>query len=197
MLTTLPHGRLGRIIALSATVLTLVLIWLSAVQPLRDWYADGDALLTGRRALAARMTALAAQVPALTRRSAALGTNGDPSSSILTGDTDAIAGAKLQEIVQTLAGAQGITPTSIENLPAVASGRYRRIALQLSLIGRFAVLVQLLQAIEQATPRMLVDDLHVEGAHLVNQPLDGALEAQLTIIAFRTAAPNGPTASGQ
>jgi hypothetical protein len=193
MLTTLPSGRLGRAVALGATLLIVMVVWFTTVQPLRDWYADGDALLNSRQRLAARMVALAEQVPALSRRAAALGGTGAPSSSILTGDTDAIAGAKLQETVQALAGAEGITPTSIENLPAVMVGHYRRIALHLSLVGRFPVLVRLLQAIGQATPRMLVDDLHVEGAHLMNQPIDAALEAQLTIIAFRSAGPVDPT----
>ncbi len=196
MLTTLPSGRPGRVIALAATLVIALLVWVTAVQPLRDWYADGGALLSSRRSLAARMTALAEQVPSLAHRAAALGANGAPSSSILTGDTDAIAGAKLQEIVQNLAGAEGITPTSIENLPAVWIGHYRRIALHLSLVGRFPVLVQLLQAVEQATPRMLVDDLHVEGARLVNQPVDGPLEAQLTIIAFRSAGPSDSVPAG-
>jgi general secretion pathway protein M len=193
MFTTLPAGRLGRAIALSATLLAVLVIWLSVVQPLRDWYDDGAAALERRSALASRMAALAAQIPALSRRTAELGAGSDPSASLLSGDTDAIAGAKLQEIVQGLAETSGVAPTSIENLPALPAGHYRRIGLRLALVARFPVLVQLLQSATAANPRMLVDDLHVESAHLISQPVDAPLDAQLTIYAFRLAG-NAPPA---
>jgi hypothetical protein len=193
MPSTLPTGRLGRAVALGVTLLLLVISWEAVVQPLRDWYLDGDSLLSQREALAARMAASAAQLPALTHRAAALGASGALSPTLLSGDTDAMAGAQLQEIVQGLAATAGLSPASIENLPAASASHYRRIALRLSLISRFPPLVQLLQAIAQATPHMLVDDLQFDGARLINQPVDAPIEARLTIIAFRAAEPAKPS----
>jgi hypothetical protein len=185
MLTTLPSGRLGRVIALSATLFLILMVWLAVVMPLRKWYGQGQALLTQQAALADRMGALAAQVPRLSQRAAALDASRGSITALLPGDTDALAAAKLQEIVQSLAAAKGVTLASVEILPAAPISHYRRIALRLSLVSRFAVLVELLQSVAQATPHMLVDDLSLEGAQLINQPVDTPLHAELTIFAFR------------
>ena len=185
MFTALPTGRPGRAAALGLTFLALALLWLGAVQPLRDWYDDGAATLDRRRALAGHMAALAAQVPELSQRAAGLGAQSDPAASLLPGETDAIAGAKLQELVQGLAAAGGVTAGSIENLPAVPAGHYRRIGLRIALVARYGVLVQMLQSIVAASPRMLVDDLHIDSAQLDAQPVDAPLQAQLTVYAFR------------
>ncbi len=197
MRTTLPSGRLGRAIALGATLFLILVIWLAFVQPLRNRYREGQTLLAQREAFAARMVGLAAQIPALSQRAAALGGRVRSTNALLEGDTDALAAAKLQELIQSLATAKGVTLTSFEILPAVQISHYRRIALRLSLVSRFVVLVELLQSIAQANPRMLVDDLTLEGARLINQPVDTPLNAELTISAFRidTSGGNPPMAA--
>ena len=185
MSTTLPSGRVGRAIAVGLTLLVVLVIWLGAVQPLHDLYKDRADLLAQRRTILSRMSDLAVLLPELRRRAASMGANRVSPGRGLEGETDAIAGAKLQEIVQELAGREGVTPTSMENLPAVPTGQYRRIGLRLSMIIPFPVLVKLLQAFGEATPPMLIDDLHVEGAHLMSQPVDAPLQAQLTVFGFR------------
>ena len=186
MRMTPPAGRLGRVIAVSVTLFVVLVAWLAIVMPLYNWYWDGQARLDQREALAARMTALSTQLPMLSQRAAALGLSG-VASGLLTGDTDALSAAQLQEVVQNLAIAEGVTPTSIEILPTEQKTRYRRIALRLSLVSPFPELVHLLQAIGRATPHMLVEDLVLEGAALINQPVDTPLHAELTLVAFRHA----------
>lgn len=210
--TVLPDGRLGRLLALGVTVLLLVLVWLAAVAPLLGWYHDRAEFNADRRAYATRMSEVVAQAPTLQRRAAALRANGPLPTSLLSGDTDAIAGARLQEIVQGLASRDGITLASSETLPGVQVGRYRRIGLRISLTAPYAVLVRLMQAILQdaprgiagqsgiglaagvaataadAAPQMLIDDLDVQGSRLINKPADAPLDTRLTVLAFRAAA---------
>jgi general secretion pathway protein M len=189
MMSTLPTGQKGRALAIGITLVVLLLAWFAVVQPLRDWYEDRAEKLAQRHAILVRMAALAEQIPALRLQAAALGGNEPTQSSELAGDTDAIAGAGLEEAVEALAAGAGVTLASKENLPAVPNGHYHRIGLRLSLVAPYKLLVRLLQAVSQATPRMLVDDVHIEGAHLVNQPVDAPLEAQFTIVGFRRAEP--------
>jgi general secretion pathway protein M len=110
-------------------------------------------------------------------------------SSLLDGATDAVAAAALQQRVQDMATRAGATLTSAETLPATQTGAYRRIGLHVSLNAPWAVLARLLAAVDQGTPRMLVDDLQLHGARLVARPADPALDAGFTVFAFRAAAP--------
>ena len=191
MLPTLPSGRLGRAIAIGATLSLIAAIWFAVALPLRTGYLDGQSALAGRTALAGRMAALVSQIPALSEQAARLGVSGSP-AGLLPGDSDALAAAKLQEIVQGLAAAAAITPTSIEILPAVPVGHDRRIALRLAVVVRFPVLIGWLQSIAQTNPHMLVDDLNLEAGQLINQPVDTQLHVDLTISAFRAASPVEP-----
>ena len=83
----------------------------------------------------------------------------------------------------------GATLATTEALPAVQSGAFRQIGLHVALIAPWPVLVRLLQQIELATPRMLVDDLQVHGARLAAAPPDRPLDAGFTVLAFRASAP--------
>ncbi len=138
-----------------------------------------------RRNLAARMDVIARQVPELRRRAAALPVERAPPGVELAGQTDAIAGATLQGLVQALAGREGVTPATMETLPSVAAGPYRRVGLRVSLVAPYAVFVKLLHALVQATPPLLIDDLDIEAARLINQPVDRPLEVTFSVFGFR------------
>ena len=184
----LPTGRPGRLLALGITLLVLGLAWFAAVAPLIDWYRDRSENLARRRTYAQHMADLAAQLPALRQRAASLGNSGPAASAVLRGASDAIAGAELQELVQAMASRENVTLTSTETLPVVAAGAYRRIGLRISLSAPYAVVVRLLQAIAEASPRMLVDDVELQGSLLLNRPADAPVDAHLTVLAFRPAA---------
>ncbi len=191
---SLPTGVGGRILALGLTFLVLVAVWVAAVQPLADWYADRADSLAQRTALARRMTDLAASLPALAGQLTGGGTPaGNPPRGMvgatLAGNTDAVAGADLQQRVQEMAVRAGVTVTSTETLPAAAAGAYRRIALHLSVNATWPVLVALLQTMGQASPRMLIDDLQVRGSRLMTQPAEPPLEVSFTVFGFRADTP--------
>ena len=183
--TSLPTGRQGRLLALGLIFLTAILLWLGAAQPLLDLYAAQGAKLAQRAALADRMAMLAAEVPALQARAASVPANNGEAT--FQGATDALAGASLQSLLQSLAGAAGATLSSMETLAADQAGPYRRIGVKLSISAPLPVLVQLMAQIEQARPPMLIDDLQIHGSPIMLPGAQSAaLDAGFTVYGFRS-----------
>jgi general secretion pathway protein M len=178
-------GRRGQALALAATALVCFMLWLGLVQPLLSWYADRATTLLEQRALADRMESLAASLPAL-RRQAEAGAGGRTAANLGLSDTsDSVASATLQEQVQAMATAAGAMLASVETLPAESAGAWRRIGLRVTLTTPWPVLVGVLRALDEATPRLLVDDLHVHGSVLAAQPVAPPLQTSFTVYAFR------------
>jgi general secretion pathway protein M len=187
----LPTGRRGRLLALGLTFLVLALVWLVLVSPLARLYADRAEALDQQRIIAHRMALVAGELPDLQRQATAAAGSGPAQNALLEGGSDAIAGAALQERVQDMAASAGARLSSAEMLPAAQAGAYRRIGLRVACSAPWPVLVRLLQAVEQATPRMLVDDLKVHGPRIQLQAAEPPLAAELTIFAFRAGGSGG------
>lgn len=178
----------GRVLALALALLVLGVVWVTLAAPLIDWHADRAAALEQRGALVRRMAELAASLPNLQAQLAHPAEGGKTENAALPGESDAIAGADLQQRVQEMANRAGVTLSSTRTLPATSSGDYRRIGLHMSSTATGPVLIALLLAIDQAAPRMLVDDLQLRSAASVVQPVEPTLEVSFTIYAFRDAA---------
>ena len=181
--SSLPTGRRGQAIAVGLAVLAVAVVWLGLFAPLASWYADRSQALDALRSRAAREASLIATLPALrTQADAAAKT---PTRAVLTGDSDAIAGASLQEQVQTMATGNDAQLTSIETLPAEQSGLYRRIGVRVELSAQLPVIVALLKAVEEATPSMLVDDIRLTATPVASLNAQLPLDAAFTVYAFR------------
>lgn len=163
-----------------------MILWRGVAAPLADWYAARAEALSARTALAAHMQAIAARLPALRR--AAVTTVG-PSPALLEGNSDALAAARLQELVGRLAGAAGLTPTSLETLPSEQRGGFRRVGIRITLAASWPHLVDLLGAIERAHPRMLLDDLEFRGMPARNRNEAEPVSASFAVYAFRGTGP--------
>lgn len=183
MTGSLPQGRRGQLLALALTLTVAAVAWVGVVSPLIAWHAEQTERLAERQALAHRMTDLAERLPALKAQAAARNLSGPAPSALLPGNTDAVAGAALQQLVQQMATGVGAPLNSVEVLPAEAVGNYRRIGLHVALSAPWPALVRLLQSIEQAAPPMLIDDLRLRGAPMGNPALP--MDASFTVLAFR------------
>ncbi|HSU06704.1 MAG TPA: type II secretion system protein GspM, partial [Acetobacteraceae bacterium] len=155
------------------------------------WHSQRAERIAERYVLERHMAAVAASLADMQREAAAATAGGPPVLALLDGAADPIAGAALQGLVQEMADKSDVSVTSTEMLPASQSGPYRRIGLHVSVYSpRWPTLVQLLQSIEQATPRMQVDDLQIHGlpARLAG---DGPpIDASFSVFAFRAAEPS-------
>jgi hypothetical protein len=155
----LPEGRRGQILAVGLVVILVACLWLGVAAPLVDWYDARQVDLSSRRALLDHMAARVRELPELRRLARASRAAAGSDAALLAGDSDAIAAATLQGVIQDMATTAGATLSSEEVLPAEQRGRVRQIGLRIALTGRWPVLVQLLQAIDTSDLRLLVDDL--------------------------------------
>lgn len=182
----LPSGRRGQMLAIGMTVILAASLWIAIVSPLMAWYEARSATLADRQLLAERMKAIAATVPPLLRQ-AAMTRSAAPSGRdiALKAPSDAVAAAQLQQHMQDLAQASGITFSSIETLPVEQQGGYRRISLRVTCSAPWSAFIGLLQTIEDSTPRMLIDGLDLNASPDLVHPNGVAIGADFTVIAFR------------
>ncbi len=186
----LPEGPRGRLLAAALTVTLLAALWFGGVQPLMDWHAERAESLAQRRALLQRMGDLIATLPQLQNQMSGARA---PTVALLEGASDAVAGATLQGSVQSMAKAAGAELSSIETLPAEQRGVYRRIGLRVATATPWSVLVALLHAVEEGTPRMLVDDLQLRAPPVELRAPTSPVTAAFTVVAFRAAARDNAT----
>jgi general secretion pathway protein M len=180
---TLPTGQRGQVMALALAMLTAVIAWVGVIGPALDFYAVRQDQVDTLRAKAARNAALIEALPRLTK-SAELASH-TPTRAVLQGDSDAIAGAALQEQVQTMASGANAQLTSIETLPGEQVGAYRRIGVRVELSALLPVTIHLLAAIEEAQPSMLLDDIRLTATPVGPQNAQLPLDAAFTVYAFR------------
>ena len=181
--TNLPTGRRGHILAAGLAALTLLMFWLAVLLPIMDWYGSRATHLGELRFRAAHEAALIETIPQL-KKEANIASQ-TPTRAVLIGSTDAIAGATLQEQVQSMATAANASLTSIETLPAEQVGNYRRIGVRVELNAHLPVIVALLSAVEDAQPNMLVDDIHLTATPVGPMNIALPLDAAFTVYAFR------------
>lgn len=185
MIELLPTGRRGQALAVALLLVVLAAAWAAVAAPLLEWHADRAGVLQQRTTLARRMAQVAAGLPDLQRQAAAAAASGPVAATLLDGSTDAVAGATLQQLIQDMAGRAGATLSSTEALPAETVAAYRRIGVRVALSAPWGVLVELLRAVEEASPQMLVDDLQIHGTRRFGTSGEPPLEASFTVLGFR------------
>jgi type II secretory pathway component PulM len=187
----MPTGLRGRLLASTLLLVVLGAVYLLAVVPVLDLYAQREAGLEDSRMLLPRLQAAAEELPALRQRLAALRTGASARQVTLDGASDAIASAALQSRIEGFAAAVGATIASTESLPAEPRGGYRRIGLRFVLNGPYETLVKLLARLEAATPPLVVDNLQIHG--VLRRPglraaagPEAGLDASLDVYGFRS-----------
>ena len=191
---TLPTGIPGRLLALTLAVLAIALMWLSIVTPLLAWHAARADSLVHKQAVLGRMEALAASLPDWERAQAEAAARSPARPALLAGNTDALAAATLQGMIQDMASRAGTTINSMEILPAEQRGAYRRISVRVAAEGQYAVLLALWRALASASPHMLVDAIALRGPDARSRTDTPPLSANFIVLGFRAATAQPATA---
>ncbi len=184
MIDDLPTGRRGQFLALAILGVVLGLGWIGIISPLRGFYDDRARHLAAQGAIADRMRVLAAELPDLRKADAGRPLHAAQAAS--RGESDGVAAARLQQSLQDLAKANGVSFSSVEIVPSsgTANDHDRMITIRLALASPWPQIVALLQAIEEeAAPAMLVNDLDLHGSPARAAVLP--LQASFTISAIR------------
>jgi general secretion pathway protein M len=181
----LPEGRPGQLLALALLFVGLAVLWFGAIMPAISWYAGRAEQLAVDQRDIAHIKALRRDLPSLRAAAAASAAQATDDAVLLTGDSDAIAGANLQAEVQTLATQTGISLDSVADLPAEQTGGLRQISVDVGVTAAWPALITLLSAIETASPRMIVDDLSITGLPQADSQQDTSLDVSFSVAAFR------------
>ncbi len=181
----LPEGRPGQLLALAVLFVVLAVLWFGAIMPAVSWYAGRAEQLAVDQRDIAHVKALRRDLPSLRAAAAASAAQATDDAVLLTGDSDAIAGANLQAEVQTLATQTGISLDSVADLPAEQTGGLRQISVDVGVTAAWPALITLLSAIETASPRMIVDDLSITGLPQADSQQDTSLDVSFSVAAFR------------
>jgi hypothetical protein len=182
----LPTGRPGQALALGFAGLALAMVWFGLIAPARGWYADRQVMMEQRQVMLARMQRLAASLPTLRAEAAARPEAAD--AGLLPGATDALAAASLQETVQKMASNAGISLTAVETLPAeTTAGRWRKVALRISLNAPWPVLISVMHAAGQSPVRIFIGDVHFHSPAVVVKPATQPIQASMVLYGFRPA----------
>jgi hypothetical protein len=181
---SLPDGKRGRVLAWAIAVVMASLTWAFVVTPLQYYYSN----LTDRREslrllLAREMSSLGVQRTLLARDRLI---HTLPDDRLVSGSTDDVAAATLQERVQAMASAVHANVRSIETLSSHQVGAYRRIAVRFDLTGEFQILIELFQAIQESSPEVLVNDTQIRSDAPGPTDTHKPLECTFTVYAFRT-----------
>jgi general secretion pathway protein M len=186
---TLPTGWWGRLLALMLLGFVIATAYLAAAAPLIDFYGERENVAETDTALLRRLNAVAAELPTLRARLAALHGAMDSDSLTLAGASDALAAAGLQSRLEPLAAASGMTIGSTEILPAETEDDYRRIGLRLIVSGSYEALLELLAAIDSGRPPLVVDNLQIRTLmRQLGAEQSVGLDASLDVYGFRLAA---------
>jgi len=185
---TLPTGWRGRALALAIAFLVLATFYTMAIAPALDLYAANETAAETRRALAARLNAMANELPALRAHVTQLRTAAAGNKQTLEEGSNAVAAAALQGRIGEIATGAGVMIASSESLAAEAQDGYRRLGLRLVVNGSYDGLIRLLAGIEKATPPLIVDNLQIRGSQRrPRAPADSVapLDASFEVFGFR------------
>lgn len=190
MSTKLPIGGQGQLLALALVIALVATLWVGVARPLVAWHAERAEQIAQLRIIARRLANIADELPELRRQTAAHSAEVHPPAlTPLGGETDDIAAASLQDLIQRMAQKSGAELTSTETVAAEQIGGYRRIGVRAQVYAeQWSILVHLLQSIAQATQDILIDDMRIQVLPRrgnTEEPLD----ARFTVLAFRAAVP--------
>ena len=182
--------RRGSLVSRMLALALLVALVFGAVRlialPVADAYQQAAQSIAQSQTLLQRYQALAAERPQLEERVAAQREATVTSAAYLEGESDALAGAALQDQVRTIIARAGGELNSTQILPVAPAGpdnSVRRASLKLQLTVDIEGLQQLLYELETAEPYLFVDDLIIRERRL-RRLRDGAGEELMLDVSF-------------
>ena len=131
-------------------------------------------LLVRYEQIAARRHAYQAQLDELSRRQTGTGV-------YLSGATDALAAAELQDRVKAMVDAHGGKLRSVQILPVKADGAFTRVSVRVQLSANTAAFHRLLYGLEAGKPFVFVDNLDVRNRRAVRRSALKDLDPTLMI----------------
>lgn len=153
---------ISRLAALLLLIVAIVAAYSFILDPIIVGYGETDRQIEEVRDQLARYQRLAAERPALEQQIQQATNERTSDGYYLSGGTDAVAAAGLQDRVNALVGAKGGLLRSIQPMPGVDEQGFRRITLRVQMTATIEVLFETLYALESGTPMLFVDNLDIQ-----------------------------------
>ncbi len=157
----MASGWVSRVAALALSAGVAFALYLFVVAPIVAGYAETGAAVAQAAELLDRYRRVAAARPALQERLDALKARQSEIGTYLSGETDALAGAELQELVNTTVAKGGGGLRSVQILPVKADGGFRRIGVRVQMTATIAQVLRVLHGLEAGSTLLFVDNLEV------------------------------------
>lgn len=168
-------GWVSRLAALTLSVGVLLAVYVFAVAPIIAGYAEIDAAVSQAEELLERYRRVAAARPALEARLNELEARQSEIGTYLSGDTDALAGAELQELVNATVEKAGGRLRSVQILPVKSDAGFRRIGVRVQMTATVSEIQSLLYELEAGRTFLFVDNLEISNRRARrrrNQPVE-------------------------
>ena len=154
-------GWVSRLTALALSAGVAFALYVFVVAPVIAGYAETDAAVAQAADLLDRYRRVAAARPALQQRLDALKSRQSAIGTYLSGETDALAGAELQELVNATVAKGGGGLRSVQILPVKSDGGFRRIGVRVQMTATIAQVLHVLHGLEAGSTLLFVDNLEV------------------------------------
>ncbi len=167
--------RVSRLAALALSAGVAFALYVFVAAPIVVGYAETDAAVAQAAELLERYRRIAAARPALQERLDALKSRQSEIGTYLSGGTDALAGAELQELVNATVAKGGGGLRSVQILPVKADSGFRRIGVRVQMTATIAQVLRVLHGFEAGSTLLFVDNLEVSNRRARrrrNQPVE-------------------------
>ena len=157
---------ISRLAALLLLIVALGVIYVFVLEPIIVGYGDTDRQIADVREQLSRYQRLAAQLPALEDRLRQSEAAAATDAYYLSGGTDALAAAGLQDQVNALVQGKGGTLRSIQPMPGTDEQGFRRITLRVQMTASNEALFEILYSLESGTPILFVENLDIQSRYI-------------------------------
>lgn len=151
----------SRAAAIGLVLLVLLVIYAIVIGPLIGAFSDVNRALADGSEQLARYQQIALQRPDLEAKFAEIAARQAESGVYLPGDTDALAAARLQEIVNSIVESNSAQVRSVQILPTMADGDFRRVGVRIQMTGSMGAMARILHAFEAGETFLFVDNLDI------------------------------------
>lgn len=152
---------ISRLAAIGILFAVLMAIYSVLVLPLAAAYGQINGAIAQSTDLLARYQRVTAQYPDLKGLLKRVNADHTASGVYLPGDTDALAAARLQEIVNSKVETNGAQVRSVQILPTREDGDFRRVGVRIQLTATIAAVARILYAFEAGDTFLFVDNLEI------------------------------------
>jgi len=180
MMQTLPRW-MKRVAALALLAILGELTYAGAVLPLKAAYDETHARLAEQRELLQRYRAVASQRQDLRRQLDRLKRRQADSGLFISGKTDALAAAALQDRISDIAEDSGGDVRSMQSLEPKTENGLTRVGMDVQIVADIRALKDLLYEIETGRPLLFVRELEIRGRMQRTEDNDTVITPDLLI----------------